>query len=59
MSASKIIQYIHRPTLTELGMGNTHDRYLVVDADKDLSNVFPLGVGVNLTDTVSNIPRRR
>ena len=54
MSASKIIQYIHRPTLTELGMGNTHDRYLVVDADKDLSNVFPLGVGVNLTDTVSN-----
>ena len=54
MSASRIIQYIHRPTLTELGMGNTHDRYLVVDSDKDLSNVFPLGVGVNLTDTVSN-----
>ena len=54
MSASRIIQYIHRPTLTELGMGNTHDRYLVVDSDKDLSDVFPLGVGVNLTDTVSN-----
>lgn len=54
MSASRIIQYIHRPTLTELGMGNTHDRYLVVDSDKDLSNVFPLGVVVNLTDTVSN-----
>lgn len=54
MNASRIIQYIHRPTLTELGMGNTHDRYLVVDSDKDLSDVFPLGVGVNLTDTVSN-----
>jgi len=54
MAASKIIQYIHRPTLTELGWGNTHDRYLVVDSDKDLSNVFPLGVEINLLDTNSD-----
>ena len=54
MAKSKIIQYIHRPTLTELGWGNTHDRYLVVDSDKDLSDVFPLGVEVSLLDTISN-----
>ena len=54
MAKSKIIQYIHRPTLTELGLGNTHDRYLVVDSDKDLSNIFPLGVEISLLDSISN-----
>ena len=54
MAKSKIIQYIHRPTLTELGWGNTHDRYLVVDSDKDLSNIFPLGVDISLLDSISN-----
>ena len=54
MAKSRIIQYIHRPTLTELGLGNTHDRYLVVDSDKDLSNIFPLGVEISLLDSISN-----
>ena len=40
---ARILQYIHRPNMTELGMGNTHDRYLVGPEDK-LKLFFPLGV---------------
>jgi hypothetical protein len=50
---AKIIQYIHRPNLTELGMGNTHDRYLVGPEDI-LKHFFPLGVNIEIQDVYSN-----
>ena len=43
MSETKIIQYIHRPNMTELGLGNTHETSLLVDSKTDMSKVFPLG----------------
>lgn len=46
---AKIIQYIHRPNLTELGMGNTHDRYLV-GQEEILKQFFPLGENVKVYD---------
>lgn len=50
MSTTKIIQYIHRPNMTELGMGNTHETYLLVDSKTDMSVVFPLGENVVVED---------
>ncbi len=47
-----IIQYVHRPNMTELGMGNTHDRYLVGPEDK-LKQLFPLGVYTKVHDVYS------
>lgn len=46
---ARILQYIHRPNMTELGMGNTHDRYLVGPEDK-LKLFFPLGVTTEVFD---------
>lgn len=46
---TKVIRYIHRPNLTELGMGNTHDKYMV-GQDQELSTIFPEGVSVDLKD---------
>ena len=48
MSTTKIIQYIHRPNMTELGQGNTNDNYLLVDAKTDMSGVFPPGEDVTV-----------
>lgn len=39
---NNIIQYIHRPNLTELGMGNTNDKYLVCPAS-EAKFFFPEG----------------
>ncbi len=39
---TKIIQYIHRPNLTELGMGNTNDKYLVCP-ESEAKIFFPEG----------------
>ena len=50
MSNTKIIQYIHRPNMTELGMGNTHETYLLVDSKTDMSKVFPPGKEVTVDD---------
>ena len=50
MSITKIIQYIHRPNMTELGMGNTHETYLLVDSKTDMSKVFPPGKEVTVED---------
>lgn len=36
----KVFQYIHRPNLTELGIGNTNDKYLV--GPDSLNSFFPL-----------------
>ena len=38
----KISQYIHRPNLTELGMGNTNDKYLVCP-ESEAKDFFPEG----------------
>ena len=51
MSSTKIIQYIHRPNITELGMGNTHETYLLVDAKTDMSGVFPPNENVTVIDS--------
>lgn len=50
---ARILQYIHRPNMTELGMGNTHDRYIVGPVDK-LKQFFPLGVTIDVVDVYSN-----
>lgn len=50
---ARIIQYVHRPNMTELGMGNTHDRYLVGPEDK-LKQLFPLGVDTEIVDVNTN-----
>lgn len=53
MSTTKIIQYTHRPNMTELGLGNTHETYLLVDAKTDMSNVFPPNVETTVEDTAT------
>ena len=50
MSSTKIIQYIHRPNMTELGLGNTHETYMLVDTKTDMSEVFPPGKEVTVVD---------
>lgn len=46
-------QYLHRPNVTELGIGNTHETYMLVSKETDLSNMFPPGVEMNVEDSVS------
>ena len=53
MSSTTIIQYTHRPNMTELGMGNTHETYMLVDAKTDLSKVFPPNESVLVVDTLN------
>lgn len=53
MSSFKIIQYIHRPNMTELGLGNTHETYLLVDTKTDMSKVFPPGKDVTVEDPLT------
>ena len=37
----RIVQYIKRVNNTELGKGNTHDRYILVTENADVSELFP------------------
>ena len=53
MSSTKFIQYIHRPNKTELGMGNTHETYMLIGSTTDLSKVFPVGNEVLVEDSNS------
>lgn len=53
MGMTKIIQYVHRPNSTELGLGNTHECYMLVGTDIDMSDIFPPGEDVLVHDTVS------
>mgnify|MGYP002623242206 CR=1 FL=1 len=53
MSNTKLIQYIHRPNATEIGMGNTHETYMLIGADTDLSALFPPSVDVKVRDSLS------
>lgn len=41
MSDVKILQYTHHPNATELGLGNTHETYMLINSDIDLSEMFP------------------
>ena len=50
LTIMKITRYIHRPNLTELGMGNTNETYMLIGGGIDLSSVFPVGVDTNVVD---------
>ena len=45
-----IKQYLHRPNATELGIGNTHETYLLVNSNIDLSDIFPKSTPVEIED---------
>ena len=51
MSKTRIVQYVHRPNSTELGLGNTHETYMLINSDIDLSELFPESVEVTVEDT--------
>ena len=53
MGATVISQYLHRPNNTELGLGNTHETYLLVNSNFDLSLIFPPSIEVSVTDSNS------
>jgi 5-methylcytosine-specific restriction endonuclease McrBC GTP-binding regulatory subunit McrB len=55
MNRMVITQYIHRPNSTELGQGNTHETYLLVKRDTDLSDLFPASVNVEVKDAHGKI----
>ncbi len=51
MSNTRLTQYTHRPNTTELGMGNTHETYMLISKDTDLSSIFPHLVEVEVRDS--------
>ena len=53
MAQIRITQYIHRPNKTELGIGNTHECYLLVGSDIDMSGIFPPAQDVVIHDAMS------
>lgn len=53
MGNTKLIQYTHRPNTTELGMGNTHETYMLINSNTDLSGIFPPSIEVKVKDAVS------
>lgn len=53
MGIVKITQYTHRPNSTELGLGNTHECYMLVAADIDMSGIFPSGESVSIYDALT------
>ncbi len=53
MGIVKITQYTHRPNSTELGLGNTHECYMLVAADIDMSGIFPPGESVSIYDALT------
>ena len=53
MGMTKITQYVHRPNSTELGLGNTHECYMLVGTEIDMSDIFPPDEDVLVHDAVS------
>lgn len=47
---TKIYQYLHYPNATELGQASTHETYLLIARNIDLSGLFPVGESVFVTD---------
>lgn len=54
MGIVKITQYTHRPNSTELGLGNTHECYMLVATDIDMSGIFPPGESVSIYDALTH-----
>ena len=46
-------QYTHRPNSTELGLGNTHECYMLVATGIDMSGIFPPGESVSIYDALT------
>lgn len=53
MGIVKITQYTHRPNSTELGLGNTHECYMLVATGIDMSGIFPPGESVSIYDALT------
>lgn len=53
MGIVKITQYTHRPNSTELGLGNTHECYMLVATDIDMSGIFSPGESVSIYDALT------
>lgn len=53
MGIVKITQYTHRPNSTDLGLGNTHECYMLVATDIDMSGIFPPGESVSIYDALT------
>lgn len=53
MGIVKITQYTYRPNSTELGLGNTHECYMLVATDIDMSGIFPPGESVSIYDALT------
>lgn len=53
MGIVKITQYTHRPNSTELGLGNTHECYMLVATDIDMSGIFPPEESVSIYDALT------
>jgi hypothetical protein len=47
---TKIYQYLHYPNATELGQGSTHETYLLIGKNIDLSGMFPVNQSVSVSD---------
>lgn len=52
MSQLRITQYTHSPNSTELGQGTTHETYLLISKEVQLSEMFPPKVEVNVLDNI-------
>lgn len=50
MNEFKIIQYVHRPNNTELGKGNTHETYMLIPSNYDVTSIFPIAVDTKVVD---------
>ena len=50
MNEFKIIQYVHRPNNTELGKGNTHETYMLIPTNYDVTSIFPISVDTKVVD---------
>ena len=50
MSQLRITQYIHSPNATELGQGTTHETYLLISQEVNLSEMFPPNIDVKVFD---------
>ena len=50
MGTFTLTQYLHRPNLTELGKANTHETYLLVGSDIDITGMFPINIPTKVID---------
>lgn len=53
MEKIRLIQYLHRPNATELGLASTHETYMLISSDVDLSMMFPPAEEISVRDANS------